>query len=105
LNARYVVATITAYLQEIFTMDVPTDLQYTYDHEWVRVDGDLAVVGITEYSAAALGDIVFVGLPRVGAALSAGQVCGEIESTRSVSELLNPIVGEVIESAHRGEVK
>lgn len=78
-------------------MELPADLLYTHDHEWVRVDGDLAVVGITEYAAAALGDIVFVGLPRVGEALSAGQVCGEIESTKSVSELLNPIGGEVVE--------
>jgi glycine cleavage system H protein len=78
-------------------MSVPADLHYTAEHEWVRLDGDTATVGITEFAAAALGDVVYLGLPDVGAALAAGQVCGEVESTKSVSDLYNPVAGEVVE--------
>ena len=78
-------------------MSVPTDLRYTAEHEWLRLDGDVATVGITEFAAAALGDVVFVGLPEVGARLTAGQVCGEVESTKSVSDLYNPVDGEIVE--------
>jgi glycine cleavage system H protein len=78
-------------------MSVPADLHYTAEHEWVRLDGDTATVGITEFAAAALGDVVYLGLPDVGAVLTAGQVCGEVESTKSVSDLYNPLAGEVIE--------
>ena len=78
-------------------MSVPADLRYTAEHEWLRLDGDVATVGITEFAAAALGDVVFVGLPEVGARLTAGQVCGEVESTKSVSDLYNPVDGEVVE--------
>ncbi|HEX4251093.1 MAG TPA: glycine cleavage system protein GcvH [Pseudonocardia sp.] len=78
-------------------MSVPPDLQYTAEHEWVRLDGDVATIGITEFAASALGDVVFVGLPDVGARLTAGQVCGEVESTKSVSDLYNPVDGEVVE--------
>jgi glycine cleavage system H protein len=78
-------------------MSVPTDLQYTAEHEWLRLDGDVATIGITEFAASALGDVVFVGLPDVGARLTAGQVCGEVESTKSVSDLYNPVDGEVVE--------
>jgi glycine cleavage system H protein len=78
-------------------MTVPTNLRYTAEHEWVSTDGNIVEVGITEYAANALGDIVFVGLPRVGETLSAGQICGEIESTKSVSDLHNPVEGEVVE--------
>ncbi|HEX4359224.1 MAG TPA: glycine cleavage system protein GcvH [Pseudonocardia sp.] len=78
-------------------MSVPTDLQYTAEHEWLRLNGDIATIGITEFAAAALGDVVFVGLPDVGVRLTAGQVCGEVESTKSVSDLYNPVDGEVVE--------
>ena len=74
-----------------------TTLKYTAEHEWIRVEGDLAVIGITDYAAEKLGDVVFVDLPAVGAALSASTVVGEIESTKSVGELFAPLDGEVVE--------
>ena len=79
------------------TMTIPADLRYTRDHEWLRTDGDTATVGITAFAAAALGDVVFVGPPSVGDTLCAGQACGEIESTKSVSDLNAPAGGEVVE--------
>jgi glycine cleavage system H protein len=84
-------------------MSVPDDLQYTAEHEWVRLDGDLATVGITQYAADALGDVVYVELPAVGAALAAGAIVGEVESTKSVGELYAPLDGEVVE-ANQGVV-
>lgn len=75
-----------------------TTLKYTPEHEWIRVEGDLAVIGITSYAAEKLGDVVFVDLPAVGAALSASTVVGEIESTKSVGELFAPLDGEVVEA-------
>ena len=79
-------------------MNIPADLLYTSDHEWLRVDGDHATVGITAFAAEALGDVVFVELPAVGTVLSAGEACGEIESTKSVSDLFAPADGEVLEA-------
>ena len=79
-------------------MSVPNELQYTAEHEWVRLDGDVATVGITQYAADALGDVVYVDLPKVGAALAAGSIVGEVESTKSVGELYAPLDGEVIEA-------
>ena len=73
----------------------PKDLLYTPEHEWVD-DGDPAKVGITDTATEALGDIVYVELPSVGDQVRAGEVCGEIESTKSVSELFSPVNGEVI---------
>ncbi len=70
---------------------------YTKDHEWVRVDGDVATVGITVYAAEKLGDVVYVDLPAVGATIAAGKIVGEIESTKSVGELFAPVDGEVVE--------
>lgn len=78
-------------------MNVPSHLQYTADHEWVSIDGDIATVGITKFAADALGDIVYVDLPAVGSRLSVGEACGEIESTKSVSDLNVPVEGEVTE--------
>lgn len=78
-------------------MTVPSDLLYTTDHEWLRLDGDLATVGVTDFAANALGDVVLLDLPQVGATLTAGEPCGEIESTKSVSELFAPVDGEVLE--------
>ncbi len=74
----------------------PADLTYTPGHEWVRVDGDTATVGITDYAQEQLGDIVFVSLPQVGDSVEAGSVIGELESTKSVSDLFAPIAGEVL---------
>jgi glycine cleavage system H protein len=74
-----------------------TELQYTAEHEWVAVDGDVATVGITGYAAGQLGDIVYADLPAVGATVEAGQVVGELESTKSVGELFCPVDGEVVE--------
>jgi glycine cleavage system H protein len=78
-------------------LTIPADLSYTHSHEWVATDGDIATVGITGYAAAALGDIVFVGAPSSGETVTVGQPCGEVESTKSVSELSAPLTGEVVE--------
>ena len=74
---------------------VPGDLRYTKEHEWVRVDGDEAVVGITKFAADQLGDIVFVELPAVGKALDSHATFGVVESVKAVSDLFAPIAGEV----------
>ncbi|MCF8534679.1 MAG: glycine cleavage system protein GcvH [Candidatus Nanopelagicaceae bacterium] len=78
--------------------NIPADLKYTKEHEWVR---DLATagtvaMGITDFAQGALGDIVYVQLPKVGEVISAGKVCGEVESTKSVSEIFAPVTGKVI---------
>jgi glycine cleavage system H protein len=75
----------------------PTNLLYSKEHEWVRIEGDTAVVGITQYAANALGEVVYVDLPKVGSSTVFMKICGEVESTKSVSELYSPISGEVIE--------
>lgn len=77
--------------------DVPSDLKYTAEHEWVRAgDGSAAVrIGITDYAQEALGDVVYVSLPEVGASVTAGSACGEVESTKSVSDLYAPVSGTV----------
>ncbi|WIB66721.1 MULTISPECIES: glycine cleavage system protein GcvH [unclassified Curtobacterium] len=74
-----------------------TALRYTKDHEWLLVEGDVVTVGITQFAADQLGDVVFVELPEVGTAATAGQTLGEIESTKSVGELFSPIEGTVVE--------
>ena len=71
-------------------------LKYTEEHEWISLDGDVATVGITDYAADKLGDVVFVDLPATGSGVTSGQVCGEIESTKSVGELYAPLSGEVV---------
>ena len=78
-------------------MSNPTNLQYTKEHEWVSVEGDVATIGITAYAAEKLGDVVFVDLPKVGSATTYMKICGEIESTKSVGELYAPLDGEVVE--------
>jgi glycine cleavage system H protein len=75
---------------------IPEDLKYTAEHEWVRSEGSRVRVGITHYAQDALGDIVFVSLPEVGATVTAGQSFGEVESTKSVSEIYAPVSGEVV---------
>jgi glycine cleavage system H protein len=74
------------------------ELQYTEEHEWVQVDGDTVTIGITDYAAEKLGDVVYVDLPAAGTAITSGNVVGEIESTKSVGELFAPVDGEVVES-------
>jgi glycine cleavage system H protein len=76
--------------------DVPSDLKYSAEHEWVRAgDGAAVRIGITDYAQQALGDVVYVSLPEVGASVTAGSACGEIESTKSVSDLFAPVSGTV----------
>jgi glycine cleavage system H protein len=76
-------------------LEYPSGLRYTAEHEWVRVDGDTVRVGITSFAQEALGDVVYVSLPTVGDAVVAGDTCGEVESTKSVSDLYAPVSGEV----------
>ncbi|MBE8522335.1 glycine cleavage system protein GcvH [Amycolatopsis sp. H6(2020)] len=78
-------------------MSIPENLQYTKEHEWLKVEDGVATVGITAFAAESLGDIVFVQLPDPGSAITAGEVFGEVESTKSVSELYAPVSGEVVE--------
>lgn len=77
-------------------VNIPTDLRYTKDHEWVRMADSIVRVGITDYAQDALGDVVFVQLPDVGSVLSAQQGLGEIESTKSVSDVYAPVAGKVV---------
>jgi glycine cleavage system H protein len=79
-------------------MSIPANLQYTSEHEWIRVEGTVAVVGITQYAADALGDIVYVDLPKAGTTISAGSIVGEAESTKSVGELFAPVSGDIVEA-------
>jgi glycine cleavage system H protein len=78
-------------------MKFPEDLHYSRSHEWVRVDGDTATVGITEYAQKELGEIVYVELPEVGHVFDSGQEFGTVESVKAVSELFSPVAGEVTE--------
>lgn len=75
---------------------IPEDLYYSEEHEWVRIDDEIATIGITDYAQDALGDIVYVDLPAVGDNIEAGSVIGELESTKSVSEIFAPIAGEIV---------
>jgi len=75
----------------------PKDLMYTRSHEWVRVNGGKAIVGITDHAQAELGDVVYVELPKVGAVLSKGDVFGTVESVKTVSDLLAPVSGEIVQ--------
>jgi glycine cleavage system H protein len=78
-------------------MAYPSDLKYTKDHEWIRITGDTAEIGITDYAQQQLGDVVFVELPEVGRRIDEGESFGSIESVKAVSELFAPMSGEVIE--------
>lgn len=79
------------------TMIILDDLYYTESHEWVRVDGDLATIGISDFAQHELGDIVFVELPEVGQKVSAGEPCGSIEAVKAVEDMISPISGKVEE--------
>ena len=77
--------------------NTPSDLLYTKDHEWIKENADGSVrMGITDYAQGALGDIVYIQLPKIGSAVSANAVCGEVESTKSVSEIFAPVTGKVL---------
>ena len=78
-------------------MNTPEDLRYSSDHEWIRVEGNRARVGITDYAQDALGDVVFVQIPEVGAAVAAGAGISEVESTKSVSDIYAPVAGTIVE--------
>jgi glycine cleavage system H protein len=78
-------------------MDIPPELRYSSDHEWVRVEGGRVRVGITDYAQDALGDVVFVDLPEVGTEVEQGGTCSEVESTKSVSEIYAPVSGTIVE--------
>ena len=77
-------------------MEIRTDLKYTKEHEWVKLEGDTATVGITDYAQGELGDIVFVELPKVGATVAQMKPFGTIEAVKAVSELFSPVTGEVV---------
>lgn len=78
-------------------MNTPSDLKYSKDHEWVRIDGDTAMIGITDFAQSQLGDIVFVDVPTVGETLAEGDVFGTIEAVKTVSDAFLPVAGEVLE--------
>ena len=78
-------------------MNVPEDLKYTKEHEWVRVEGDRVIVGITDFAQDALGDVVYVDVPETGTQVKAGEPFGEVESTKSVSDVYAPISGTVVD--------
>ena len=78
-------------------MSIPDELRYTAEHEWVAVSGSTASVGITDYAQQALGDVVYVSVPVPGTRVTAGEPCGEVESTKSVSDIYSPVDGEVSE--------
>ena len=76
----------------------PKDYRYTKEHEWIKADGGVGTIGITDYAQHELGDVVFVELPKVGAQLKAGQSLGSVESVKAVSEIFSPVSGEVTET-------
>jgi len=78
--------------------NVPGDLKYVESHEWVKVEGDVVTIGVTDFAQSELGDVVFVELPEVGRVLQVGDVFGQVESVKSVSDLYAPVAGEVIEA-------
>lgn len=78
-------------------MNIPADLKYTPDHEWIRMEGDIAVVGITDFAQGELGDVVFVEIETVGEELEKGETFGTVEAVKTVSDLFMPVGGEVLE--------
>ena len=78
--------------------EVPAELRYTPEHEWIRVEGDLAIIGVTDFAQNALTDVVWVELPEVGMSVGAMDSCGSVESVKSVSEIYAPIAGDITEA-------
>lgn len=83
--------------KKLIVMNIPQDVRYTSEHEWIRIEGDIAYVGITDYAQEQLGDIVFVDIQTVGENLEAGDTFGTIEVVKTISDLFLPIAGEVLE--------
>jgi glycine cleavage system H protein len=77
--------------------NIPENLRYSKDHEWVKVDGDIAAIGITDYAQHALGDVVYIDMPRAGDKLGAHEAFGSVESVKAVSEIFTPLAGEIVE--------
>lgn len=78
-------------------MNIPSELKYTKDHEWVKIEGDIATIGITDFAQGELGDIVYVDIEKEGEEVEAGEVFGTVEAVKTVSDLFMPITGEIIE--------
>ncbi len=78
-------------------MNIPSDLLYTKDHEWIKIDGDIATIGVTDFAQGELGDIVYVEIETVGESFEAGDVFGTVEAVKTVSDLFMPLSGEIIE--------
>ena len=78
-------------------MNYPVELKYTKDHEWMKMEGDIAVIGISDFAQDALGDVVFINLPQVGDAVTAGESFGDVESVKAVSDVNSPVTGVVVE--------
>ena len=78
-------------------MNYPAELKYTKDHEWLKMEGDVAIVGITDFAQDALGDVVFINLPEVGDSVNAGESFGDVESVKAVSDVNSPVTGVIVE--------
>ena len=88
---------IATFVQIKIDMNIPAELKYTKDHEWVKIDGDVAIVGITEFAQSELGDIVYVEIETIGETLDQEEVFGSVEAVKTVSDLFLPLSGEIIE--------
>ncbi len=77
-------------------MNNPIELKYTKDHEWIKMEGDVAIIGISDFAQDALGDVVFINLPEVGDAVNAGEAFGDVESVKAVSDVNSPVTGTVL---------
>ena len=84
-------------MQKQITMNVPADLKYTKDHEWVKIEGDVATIGITEFAQSELGDIVYVEIETIGESIEQEEVFGSVEAVKTVSDLFMPLSGEILE--------
>jgi glycine cleavage system H protein len=84
-------------ITKAFIMNFPQELKYTKDHEWVKIDGDVATIGITEFAQKELGDIVYVEVETIGETIDAGEVFGTVEAVKTVSDLFMPLTGEILE--------
>ena len=78
-------------------MNFPAELKYTKDHEWIKMEGDIAIIGITDFAQDALGDVVYINLPQVGDEVTAGESFGDVESVKAVSDVNSPVTGVVLE--------
>jgi glycine cleavage system H protein len=88
---------IATFVQIKIDMNIPAELKYTKDHEWVKIEGDVAIVGITEFAQSELGDIVYVEIETIGETLNQEEVFGSVEAVKTVSDLFMPVSGEILE--------